>query len=133
MPTSFHLSARLRALLVAILIVAMVNSHWQGLAHRIGHASRVLGGADLIAQMRGAAAALAPDDEASGSSKRYDHLGANHSCLAFDAATVGACLGSSPFVIAVPPHAPVLAVWLAFISYLAPFTAHFSSRAPPQS
>ena len=132
MPTSFHLSARLRALLVAILIVAMVNSHWQGLAHRIGHASRVLNGADLIAQMSGVAA-LALDDEVSAPSTRYDHPSANHSCLAFDAATVGACLGTSPFVIAVPPHAPVLAAWLAFISYQAPFTAHFSSRAPPQS
>jgi hypothetical protein len=53
--------------------------------------------------------------------------------LAHDAATVGACLGTAPFVLDVPVHSPVLAAWIAFISYQAPFTAHFSSRGPPQS
>lgn len=131
MHSSIHLSARLRTFLVAILIVAMMSSHWQGLAHRVSHASRMLGGADLVAQVAGTVIAL--DDEASATSSPLDHPSAGHSCLAFDAATVGAFLCTSPFVIDVPRYAPVMAVWLAFISYLAPFTAHFSSRAPPQS
>ena len=122
--------ARLHAFFLAILIAALLCSHWQGLAHRINHASRMLDGVGTAAQVANALAVATPiaaDDAAP------QHLDAGHSCLAFDAATIGACLGSSPFVIAVPPHAPLMALWLAFISYQAPFTAHFSSRAPPQS
>lgn len=119
-------SARLRSLLVAILIAALVSSHWQGLAHRIGHAARMMAGIeqseDFLASSQQSAAPLSSD-----------HQGAGHNCLAFDAATVGAFLCTAPFVINVPRHAPVMALWIAFISYLAPFTAHFSSRAPPQS
>jgi hypothetical protein len=111
-----------RALLLSILIAALLCAHWQGLAHRIGHASRMLGGTE---QVKAQAAISA--DAASGSLEQ-----AGHSCLAFDAATVGAFLASTPFVVD-PARCPaVSAVWLAFISYLAPCTTHFSSRAPPR-
>jgi hypothetical protein len=127
--------ARLRLFLVAILIAALVSSHWHGLVHRIDHASRMLSGAEYgqlstVAQA-GVGAIVASGDSAVAPLPLDQAAG--HSCLAFDDATIGACLGTSPFVIKVPLHAPVLAAWLAFISYLAPFTAHFSSRAPPQS
>ena len=123
-------TTRLHALLVAILIAALLSSHWQGLAHRIGHASRMLASAELV-ELSGKAATSAIDEM--GGALLPEQQGAAHSCLAFDAATVGAFLCTAPFVVALPRHAPVMALWLAFISYLAPFTAHFSSRAPPQS
>lgn len=143
-PVSFDMhassrhSAHLRCFLVAILIAAMVCAHWQGLAHRIGHASRMITGVELVDVSSDLSAnpmvvtQFVIDDD-TGQLVLPDHQGAGHSCLAFDAATIGACLGTAPFVIAVPRHAPVMALWLAFISYQAPFTAHFSSRAPPQS
>jgi hypothetical protein len=130
-------SSRLRALLVAILIAAMLCAHWQGLAHRIGHASRMMAVAELVDLAEPAAGALAGGettiDGETGLRVLADHQGAGHSCLAFDAATVGACLGTAPFVLDLPVHTPVLAAWIAFISYQTPFTAHFSSRGPPQS
>jgi hypothetical protein len=122
-------SSRLRSLLVAILIAALVSSYWQGLAHRIGHASRMMAGIDSVQMSEDAQ----PDSAETPSPLSSDHQGAGHNCLAFDAATVGAFMCTAPYVIDVPRHAPVMAVWIAFISYLAPFTAHFSSRAPPQS
>ena len=127
--------ARLRLFLVAILIAALVSSHWQGLVHRIDHASRMLSGAEY-GELSAMALVNSVASAASGDSAEAPlplDQGAGHSCLAFDDATIGACLGTSPFVLLIPPHAPVMAAWLAFISYLAPFTAHFSSRAPPQS
>lgn len=127
----------LRVLFVAILIAALVSSHWQGLAHRIGHASRMLGGAEAVELAEVALPALALAASASDADASpalpLDTQGAGHSCLAFDAATIGAFLCTSPFVIDVPRNAPVMAQWIAFLSYLAPFTAHFSSRAPPAS
>ncbi|WP_426109739.1 hypothetical protein [Massilia sp. PWRC2] len=120
---------RLHAVFVAILIAALLSSHWQGLAHRIGHASRMLAGAETVET---AALAGTPAATTDAGSTPLDQSAA-HSCLAFDAATVGAFLCTSPFVFAMPRHAPVMALWLAFISRIAPFTAHFSSRAPPQS
>lgn len=127
---SLKSTARLHALFVAILIAALLSSHWQGLAHRIGHASRMLAGSETVELAR-APTAIADDDLTS--ALLPEQQGAGHACLAFDAATVGAFLCTAPFVIAVPQHAPVMALWLAFISWMAPFTAHFSSRAPPQS
>lgn len=133
---------RLRAFLVAILIAAMLCSHWQGLAHRIEHASRMFGGAGLIAALQddaappqaSATAAAQPAAAVNAlSAPLSEHQGAGHSCLAFDAATVGAFLCSAAFVVDLQRIAPPLPAWLAFISYLAPLTPHFSSRAPPQS
>jgi len=108
-----------RTLLLAILIAALQCAHWQGLAHRLGHASRVIGGSELSVPAGVDAAASASIEQA------------GHSCLAFDAATVGAVLASPCVLIDPPRFAPVTAVWLAFISWLVPFTPHFSSRAPP--
>jgi hypothetical protein len=117
-----------RRLLVALLIVAMLCSHWQGLVHRISHASRMLGGietAQMLTVDGAAAASVVSTDQSP------DQNGAGHSCLAFDAATVGAALCGTPFTALLSAERPVLQAWIAFISYLAPLTPHFSSRAPP--
>ena len=105
-----------RAAFVALLIVALIFAHWQGLAHRIGHASQPYAGVDNVAP-----------------SQAPTHKNMSHSCLAFDAATVGAAICSQPFIVVIPSHAHVLALWIAFTSRHPPFTPHFSSRAPPLS
>ena len=105
-----------RAAFVALLIVALIFAHWQGLAHRIGHASQPYAGVDNVAP-----------------SQAPTHKKMSHSCLAFDAATVGAAICSQPFIVVIPSHAHVLALWIAFTSRHPPFTPHFSSRAPPLS
>ncbi|MFL6710546.1 MAG: hypothetical protein ACJ8HI_20270 [Massilia sp.] len=118
----FKCSPAHRALLLAILIAALLCAHWQGLAHRIGHASRMLGMADAALVVQAGASALPDTEQAAG-----------HSCLAFDAACVGAFLATTPFQLAVRRNTAVTAAWIAFLSYLAPFTVHFSSRAPPRA
>ena len=118
----FKRSPAHRALLLAILIAALLCSHWQGLAHRIGHASRMLGMADAALVVQAGTSALSDSEQ-----------GAGHSCLAFDAACVGAFLATTPFEFAARRDTAVMAAWIAFRSCLAPFTLHFSSRAPPRS
>lgn len=129
----------LRAGLVWCLVLALLCSHWQGLAHRIAHAARAL---PVSEAMAGSSAA---DNSAVDSStvdrsadKRSagapaDQPGAGHACLAFDAASVGAFLCGAPFVADLVRSHGVLAAWTAFISYLAPLARHFASRAPPAS
>ncbi|HEV2612952.1 MAG TPA: hypothetical protein VGU61_22020, partial [Noviherbaspirillum sp.] len=55
-----------------------------------------------------------------------------HDCPLFDAATLGASVQSPPFALVPMPGTHVLALWAAFISWQAPFSCHFSSRAPPR-
>src|SRR4051812_15668241 len=81
----------LTMLLTMLLIAAMLCSHWQGLVHRISHASRMLGGVDTVQ----VAAAFATADKTTESSS--DQNPAGPSCLAFDAATVGAALCGNSF------------------------------------
>lgn len=125
-------SQRLRALFVAILIAALMSSYWQGLAHRIAHASRAYGGAAAVLGVAASPPVAAPGAGSAALPAPLDQ-DAGHSCLAFDAAAVGAALCGAALVIDPPRFAPVLAAWLAFQSYLAPFTPHFSSRAPPRA
>jgi hypothetical protein len=99
-----------------MLTLAMVFAHWQGLAHRIAHASQY------------PAAAL--DVGANGSAAAHQKA-LPHSCLAYDAATVAPALHTPACTSAALPAVRVLALWAAFDSWDAPFTPYFSSRAPP--
>jgi len=105
-----------RYVIVLMLALAMVFAHWQGLAHRIAHASRHF-----------AATADAAKDGSAGA----DLKAAPHSCLAYDAATVSPALATPACTTAAIPAERILAQWLAFDSWNAPFTPYFSSRAPP--
>lgn len=102
--------------MICILTMAMVFAHWQGLGHRIAHA----------AQFPNAAASLAVSAEGG-----LDQKAVPHSCLAYDAATVAPALHTPACAVGVLPGGRVLALWAAFGSWDAPFTAYFSSRAPP--
>lgn len=106
-----------RFVIVMMLTLAMVCAHWQGLGHRIAHASQHV------------AVAGAPGNPASSPS---DTKAATHSCLAYDAATVSPALHTPACTTAVLPAGRVLARWAAFASWNAPFTPYFSSRAPPR-
>lgn len=102
--------------MVYVLTLAMVFAHWQGLAHRIVHAS----------QFPNAAASLAANTPGGSHQKALQH-----SCLAYDAATVAPALPSPACSLGILPGDRVLAQWAAFESWDAPFTPYFSSRAPP--
>jgi hypothetical protein len=108
----------IRFVMVYILTLAMVFAHWQGLSHRISHASQYQNAA-------GSMLASAPD----GSHQKA----LQHSCLAYDAATVAPALNTLSCVAGVLPGGQVLALWSAFASWDAPFTRYFSSRAPPSA
>lgn len=105
-----------RFVLVCLLTLAMVFAHWQGLSHRIAHASQYSGAANSLA-----------DGTPAGS----DQKAQQHSCLAYDAATVAPALHTPPCIAGILPGGRVLALWAAFDSWDAPFTPYFSSRAPP--
>lgn len=103
-------------MLAVLLAIGLVFAQWAGLGHRIAHAP-------LSQERVIALSASAAGDPESG--------GAYHSCLIFDAATLGASLHTPPFA-ALPPAArctPLPA--LPFLSWMAPFAPQFSSRAPP--
>lgn len=105
-----------RYLVAFLLTLAMVFAHWQGLAHRIAHATQY------------ASAAL--DSAVNGSAASHQNT-VPHSCIAFDAATVAPALDTPACTIAILPAGRMPAQWTAFASRHAPFTPYFSSRAPP--
>lgn len=93
--------------------LALLFAQWMGVQHRIAHAG-------LSNEHAHASFACFDDDRDT-----------EHSCAAFDAATVGDSAHIAPFVSPLITSAQVLALWAAFISWDAPLTAYFSSRAPP--
>ncbi len=103
--------------LAILLIVVLLVAQWIGLAHRVVHGSQ----GPSIRTIGKTAAAFAGqwDDRV------------HHSCAAFEAATIGAALASVCLAVPVVPNTHVLALWVAFASWQAPHTSHFSSRAPP--
>ena len=105
-----------RFVMVSILAMAMIFAHWQGLSHRISHASQH---PDAVGSI---AAASAP-----GSHQKA----LQHSCLAYDAATVAPALHTPTCTAGILPGGRVLSLWAAFDSWDAPVTRYFSSRAPP--
>lgn len=105
-----------RYLVAFLLTLAMVFAHWQGLAHRIAHATQY--------------SSVALDTAVNGSAASHQQT-VPHSCIAFDAATVAPALDTPACTIAILPAGRVLALWIAFDSWHAPFTPYFSSRAPP--
>ena len=105
--------------LATVLVLAMLLAQWSGFNHRVMHGGGQ--GNDEIS-----AAAFAGSTAAGESGKS-----AHHSCVAFDAAALGATIYSPPFAGPLLPNVQVLALWLAFASWSAPFTCHFLSRAPP--
>lgn len=95
-----------------MLMAVLLFAQWIGLAHRIDHGP-------LASLHMDASDGQEPEAE--------------HSCLAFDAATVADAIGLPPF--ATPPiaSAKLFALWVAFASWDPPFSPCFSSRAPPVS
>lgn len=112
----FTCTARFTRLTIALVVMAMLCAQWVGLAHSIAH-----GG---LQQASPYFSAHVTTPETGG---KY----ATHSCVLFDAAAIGAALDTPPVSLALLPGLPVLALWLAFASWNAPFLRHFSSRAPP--
>jgi hypothetical protein len=101
--------------LALLLAVALLFAQWAGLAHRIVHA-------ELMEAHPYAAVQVDIDGDG-----KADH----HSCAAFDAATVADTIHLPPFIAPLVSSVRVLALWTAFLSWDAPFSLCFSSRAPP--
>jgi hypothetical protein len=106
-------AARPTHLTIAILLVlAMVFAQWTGLQHGVRHA--------------GLQYSLAPAAQID-----VDGGDAHHSCIAFDAAALADSISLAPYLAPLLTSTSVLALWSAFSSWDAPFSLHFSSRAPP--
>lgn len=95
-----------------MLMMAVLFAQWVGLNHGIRHAGLQQSPASF-AQIEG------------------DEGEAQHSCIAFDAATLADSIPLAPYLAPLLTGARVLALWIAFASWNAPFTPYFSSRAPP--
>lgn len=102
-----------------LLVLALLFAQWLGLSHRIDHAG-LAQSAQQVQASQWSLQADASHDKAM-----------EHSCALFDAASLAAVLNSPAVSLAVLPGARVLALWLAFASWDAPFLRLFSSRAPP--
>ena len=100
-----------------LLAMAMVFAHWQGLSHRIAHMS----------QYPYAAASLLAAGTPAGSHQKA----LQHSCLAYDAATVAPALDTPGCSAGILPGGRVPALRSAFNSWDAASTPYFLSRAPP--
>jgi hypothetical protein len=119
--------------------MALLLAQWTGLKHRIAHASMMPLHLQSQALLQSAASvALQPDllpQSASSTSASASNTGSDidlsHSCIAFDAATVADSIHTPPFLLPLPTSAQVLSLWAAFISWDAPLSLCFSSRAPP--
>jgi hypothetical protein len=103
-------------ILATLLALALLFAQWAGLAHSVAHAG--------WQQHAAAASSLAPTDGDSDG-------GIRHSCAAFDAATLADAVHISSPPALLLTSTQVLAQWLAFVSWDAPLTHYFSSRAPP--
>ena len=66
-------------------------------------------------------------------SSKDDSENAPHSCAAFEDATLAATVHVAPRTFMPLPSNAVISLWQAYASWRAPFTCHFSSRAPPIS
>ena len=106
-----------RFVMVFFLTMAMVFAHWQGLSHRIAH----------VSPSALAAASLAPETTAAGAHQKA----LQHSCLAYDAATVAPALDTPGCSAGSLPGGRVAAPGSAFVSWAAPSITYFLSRAPP--
>ncbi len=100
-----------RGTVAILLALVLLFAQWTGMTHRIKHAP--------LAQVNVSAFTFQHDS---------DH---HHSCIIFDAAAIADTVHIPQFVTPLPPGVQVLALWMAFRSWQAPLTLHFSSRAPP--
>lgn len=95
-----------------LLVMAVLFSQWAGLQHGINHSGVPF-----------SKVAIAHVDATDGD--------VQHSCIAFDAAALADSISLAPYLAPLLTSARVLSLWSAFVSWDAPFTSHFSSRAPP--
>lgn len=108
--------------LALVLVCAVLFAQWLGLTHSIVHAAWENKQATRLTHMTSVI-----ERAIEGGGK------AHHSCAAFDDATLAATIYSTPATLPPLPGKHLLALWQAFASWDAPFTCHFSSRAPPRS
>jgi hypothetical protein len=104
---------------IIALVIALLFAQWLGQMHRVAHDGLKTANTEL-------------SSSTSQISHLVAHLGdSSNSCAAFDAATLSAGICTASIAIPVLPNLHELALWIAFASRSAPFTAHFNSRAPP--
>jgi hypothetical protein len=126
MPHHFHqLRTRIVRYVLCLLLPALLLAQLVGLAHQIAHAGHAKHSTFHAAQKASHAQQLLADFGGFGDVTK-------HSCAAFDAATISACVHSTPSLPVVIAHQTVLGA-LPALNVWAPFTQiPFLSRAPPQ-
>ncbi|MFJ2989032.1 hypothetical protein ACIPF8_14305 [Collimonas sp. NPDC087041] len=108
------------AALAPLLVLTILFAQWLGLTHSIVHAAWENKQSTHLTHLTSVI-----EQSIEGGGK------AHHSCAAFDDATLAAAIYTVPLTLPPLPGKHVLAKWQAFASWDAPFTCHFSPRAPP--
>lgn len=114
-----HPSARRSAWMALCLVLCLLFAQWLGYAHAISHA-----GVKTEALSTQTSLSIS-------TSYAFDHQTASNACTSLDAATLGASLHSPTFLPPLLTGAALMAEAIPQYGWLQPFTAHFSSRAPP--
>jgi hypothetical protein len=107
-------------LLSALLIVSLLFVQWSGLTHAVAHA----GNTAIVS-------ADAAESSMPAGSGGFDHQKSASSCAALDAATLGVALPSPSFPTVLQSAVAKAITQAATTSWITPFRAHFSPRAPP--
>jgi hypothetical protein len=113
--------------IVLLLTMVLLSAQWMGVKHRIVHARQASAQtpSSFLAPAMSAVPAAPATPAAAGD------IDLTHSCLSFDAATMADAVHAPPFMPLLQASAHVLSLWAAFLSWDAPPSLCFSSRAPP--
>ncbi len=104
-----------RRWLALTLVLSLLFTQWLGLAHAVAHGSGMPEYRPLVLKTAGL----------------FDHQKSSGTCAALDDAALGAGVSTSSFVPALLAFAEGPAIVPLRAGRDRPFTAHFSSRAPP--
>ena len=115
-----------------LLVCALLLAQWIGLQHSIVHAGWQQGAAGVGHTHNASNRSNSSGDRAGTFLNNFGGDNGAHSCASFDAACLGYAIDAAlpPLPLLAPAH--VLALWVAFASWVAPPILHFSSRAPPR-
>lgn len=105
--------------LALLWLCSLLVTQWAGLHHRVAHAGVLPSDAAHLAL--DLFASETPDDSLF------------HSCILLDAATVGPCIVSADYALALQGNLPRLILIVPPVSWQAFFIPQFCSRAPPLS
>ena len=126
MHRSHNLASSRSTGLALLFILALLVTQWIGLMHRVAHAGLFSDVSTLT--LKNITEKVVKENKVQNKNENL-----SHSCVAFDAATLGYAVVTSPIAMLVMAAQYETTQRIAFLSWSAPFFPCFSSRAPPRN